>query len=237
MRRRVAIVLFFVVFVVSCAADPEAGPTTAPTTTTTSTTTTTIPTTTTASTTTTTLREAPVGYAFVEIEDEDIFLALPESWVTVDLTQAGWEELLTEGLAEIPESAELINEEAQGIISEGGLLLAYDLEHQDEDFITNANILSSERGPDDNPAVVAPVLGQTLEQFGAVDPVVEVVEVPLGPAIKASYAFAPETGFNHFVIQYYVFGSDTIYIVTFSTENLIELEFVFETIMATFDGS
>jgi hypothetical protein len=237
MTKRVVTLLSFALLAASCAAEPEVVSTTAPATTTSTTTTTTMPTTTTAPTTTTTFLEAPVGYEFIEIEGEGLQLALPESWVTVDLTQEGWEELLTEGLAALPESAALINEEAQGIISEGGLLLAYDLGHQDEDFVTNLNILSSVRAPGDTPAAVVPVLGETLEQFGAVAPAVDLVEVPLGPAVKASYGFAPETGFTHFAVQYYVFDVDTVFIVTFSTEDLIELEFVFETIMSTFDSA
>lgn len=238
MRRRVLATLIVTVVLASCAAEPEAEPTTVPTTTTTSTTTTTTaPTTTTEPTTTTTTIAVLPGYELIEIEDGDVRMTIPESWVTVDLTQDDWEELLTEGLAALPDAAGILTEEAQLVIATGGLLLAYDLEHQDEDFITNLNILGSERTAADQPAVVESVLADQLVQFGAVAPAVDAVELPIGPAIKASYSFAPETGFTHEAVQYYVFGSETVYIVTFSTEHLIELEFVFETIMSTFDST
>ena len=55
-----------------------------------------------------------------------------------------WEDLLPEGLAAIPDMAALINEEARVIISEGGLLLAYDLDHQSDGFVSNVNVLSTE---------------------------------------------------------------------------------------------
>ena len=192
--------------------------------------------TTTASTTTTTVVEAPNGYKLVEIEAVNIRLALPESWVTVDLTRQGWEELLAEGLGAFPEAADLVDDEGQAIISQGGLLLAYDFEHQDDDFVTNLTILSTERGPLDDPEVIIPILNQQLEQIGVVDASVDIVEVPLGAALRASYGLPPETGFTHTAVQYYVFGPDTLYIVTFSTEDIVDLEIVFETIMSTFDS-
>ena len=57
----------------------------------------------------------------------------------------------------------------------------------------------------------------------------------MGDAIKASYDWAPETGLTHTTVQYYAFGVEALYIVTFSTKDLVDLEFVFETIMSTFD--
>jgi hypothetical protein len=231
-RQRAIVLVILTVFSSSCAEESEVASTT---TSTAPTTTTTAPATT-ASTTTTTLIEVPSGYQLVEIEGENIRLALPESWVTADLTQEGWEELLTEGLEAFPESAQLVDDEGQAIISQGGLLLAYDFQHQDDDFVTNLNILSAERGPLDDPDVIIPVLTQQLEQIGVMDAAVDIVEVPLGSAIKASYALPPETGFSHTAVQYYVFGPDTVYIVTFSTEDIIDLEIVFETIMSTFDA-
>jgi hypothetical protein len=221
----------------SCAAEPEATSTTALTTTTPSTTTTTEATTTTVATTTATTIPVPTGYSLIEIEGEKIRLALPESWVTLDLTQEGWEELLTASLEALPDVAALVGNEAQAIIREGGLLLAYDLQGDEGDFATNLNILESERGPFDDPDVVFPALGEQLELFGAVEPAIDRVEVPLGQAIKASYGFAPETGFTHEVVQYYVFAEGSLYIVTLSTANLVDLEFVFETIMSTFDST
>ena len=236
MRHRVSFLAALALLAASCAAEPEPVPTTTTTTVpTTSTTTTTAPTTT-APTTTTTVVEVPAGSTMIEIEGQSVRFALPESWVTVDLTQEGWEELLAEGLAAVPEAAGLVDEEGQAIISQGGLLLAYDFDHQDEEFVTNLNILSAERGPLDEPDVIIPVLSQQLEQIGVVDAVVDTVEVPLGRAIRAGYTMPPETGFTHTVIQYYVFGPDTVYIVTFSTKDIIELEIVFELIMSTFDA-
>jgi hypothetical protein len=196
-------------------------------------------TTTTASTTTTTTTipvAVPVGYELAEIKDENIRLALPQSWVIIDLTQEDWEELLVEGFEEFPEAAALVGEEGQAIISQGGLLLAYDLEHQDDDFITNLNMLSIERGPLDDPEVIIPVLTQQLEQIGVENLAIDLLEVPLGSAIKASYGMPPETGFTHTAIQYYVFGPDTVYIITFSTEHVLDLEFTFDTIVSTFDA-
>jgi hypothetical protein len=180
--------------------------------------------------------ELPDGFALVEIEAENVRLALPRSWVTADLTQQGWEELLAQGLEAFPDAAGLVDEEGKAIISQGGLLLAYDFEHQSGDFVTNLNILAAERGPLDDPDVLSPFLVQQLEQIGVVDAAVDTVEVPLGSAIRASYALPPETGFSHTTIQYYVFAPDTVYIATFSTRDLVELEIVFETIMATFDA-
>ncbi len=235
MRQRVSFLAAIALLAASCAAEPEPVPTTTTTLPTTSTTTTTAPTTT-APTTTTTEVEVPAGYTMIEIEGQSVRFALPESWVTVDLTQEGWEELLAEGLAAVPEAAGLVDEEGQAIISQGGLLLAYDFDHLDEEFVTNLNILSAERGPLDEPDVIIPVLSQQLEQIGVVDAVVDTVEVPLGQAIRAGYTMPPETGFTHTVIQYYVFGPDTVYIVTFSTKDIIELEIVFELIMSTFDA-
>jgi hypothetical protein len=238
MKGRLAAVMVLTMVCVSCAAEPEVASTTVATTTTTSTTTTTEPTTTTTeATTTTTTIFVPDGYVMVEIEAEGIRLGLPDSWITVDLTQEGWAELLTAGLEALPEAAQLINNEAEAIINEGGLLLAYDLENQADGFTTNVNILESGRGPLDEPDVFLAALGAQLELFGAVDPAIDLVEVPLGPAIKASYGFAPETGFTHQAVQYYVFAVGSVYIVTFSTANLIDLEFVFETIMSTFDAA
>lgn len=236
MRVRIATLLIASLAFGSCATEPEVASTTLPPTTNTTTTTTTEPPTTTEATTTTTSVPVPPGYELVEVEEEEIRLALPASWVTVDLTQEGWQDLLTAGFEALPDVAELISNEAQAIISEGGLLLAFDLEDQTDDFATNVNILHSERGPLDDPELVLSALGEQLELFGAVEPTVDQVEVPLGPAIKASYGFDPETGFTHQVVQYYVFTDSSVYIVTFSTTNLIDLEFVFETIMSTFDS-
>lgn len=224
----------------SCAAEPETTPTVSPTTSTSSTTATTgvTTTTTTPATTpsTTASVELPAGYDWVEIVDENVRLALPESWVTVDLTQQDWEELLAEGLASVPKAAELASDEAQVLISEGGLLLAYDFEHRDEEFVTNVNLLSVERGPLDGPEVLSSILSQQLEQIGALDLVIDEVEVPLGPAVWANYLLPPDTGFTHSVVQYYVFGVDTVYIATFSTHYLTELEIVFDTIMSTLEA-
>ena len=236
MKARFAVLLIVVVVAGSCTSEPEVAPTTLITTTTSTTTTTQPTTTTTQPTTTTTTIPVPPGYDLVEIREEEIRLALPDSWVTVDLTEEGWRELLTTGLEALPDVAELIGNEAQAIINEGGLLLAYDLDSE-ADFATNLNILETERGPLDDPELVLGALGEQLELFGAVEPAIDQVQVPLGAAIKASYGFAPETGFTHQAVQYYVFGDRSVYIVTFSTGNLIELEFVFETIMATFDST
>lgn len=235
MRTRLVAFPVLVVLFASCTAEPEVASTTVPTTTT-STTTTTEPTSTTEVTTTTTTIFVPDGYEMIEIDGEGIRLALPDSWIAVDLTQEGWEDSLTAGLEALPETAELINSEAEAIIKEGGLMLAYDLENQVEGFTTNVNILEAERGPLDDPDLVLSALGEQLQLFGAVDPAVDLVDVPLGQAIKASYGFAPETGFTHQAVQYYVFAEESVYIITFSTANLIELEFVFETIMSTFDA-
>jgi len=213
----------------ACNAEPDVTSTSAPPVTTTTTTTT-------ASTTTTTEVEVPNGYEPVEIEGENIRLALPDSWVTVDLTREGWEELLAEGLAAIPAASELVSDEGQAIIGQGGLLLAYDFEHQNDDFVTNLNILSADRGPLDDPEVILSVLTEQLEQIGVVDAAVDLVEVPMGAAIRVSYGLPPETGFTHKTVQYYVFGPGTVYIVTFSTKDLVDLEIVFETVMSTFDA-
>ena len=223
------------VLVASCSTEPEAASTTAPPTTTTTTTPTTTPTTA-ASTTAQAPFEVPGGYEIIALEGENIRLALPQSWVVVDLTREGWEELLAEALGAFPEAAELVGDEGQAIISQGGLLLAYDVENQDDDFVTNVNVLSAERGPLDDPEVIIPVLTDQLDQVGVVDAALDIVEVPIGDAIKASYGLPPETGFSHAAVQYYVFAPDTVYIVTFSTENIVDLEFVFETIMSTFDA-
>jgi hypothetical protein len=234
-RPRAITLPILAILVSSCAVKPDTVPTTVPPPVPSTTTTSTTQPPTTSSTTSTTIVEVPDGYALVEIEAEEVRLALPGSWVTVDLTRQGWEELLAEGLEAFPDSAGLVDEEGQAIISQGGLLLAYDFEHQDGDFVTNLNVLAAERGPLDDPDVIIPVLVQQLEQIGVLDAAVEPVEVPLGSAIRASYALPPETGFSHTTIQYYVFAPDWVYIVTFSTKDIVELEIVFETIMSTFD--
>ncbi|MDR9450824.1 MAG: hypothetical protein RI637_06360 [Acidimicrobiia bacterium] len=196
---------------------------------------TTAPTTSTAPTTTTSTIAVPPGYVLIEINGADLRMALPESWVMIDLTAEDWENLLSEGVAAIPDVAALINEEARAIIGEGGLLLAYDFDHQSGGFVSNVNVVSTERGPTDVPELIGPLLAEQLEQFGAVAPAIDEVTLPMGEAIKASYDWAPQTGLTHTTVQYYVFGVEALYIVTFSTKDLVDLEFVFETIMSTFD--
>ena len=231
-----AVFYLIAVLMASCTTGSEAVSTTVPIATATSApTTTTVPTTSTVPTTTTTTIAVPPGYILIEINDADLRMALPESWVIIDLTADDWEDLLSEGLAAIPDMAALINEEARVIISEGGLLLAYDLDHQSDGFVSNVNVLSTERGPADVPELIGPLLAEQLEQFGAVAPAIDEVTLPLGEAIKASYDWAPETGLTHTTVQYYAFGVEVLYVVTFSTKDLVDLEFVFETIMSTFD--
>jgi len=227
-----------VALMASCTTGSEAVSTTLPIAAATSApTTTTAPTTSTAPTTTTSTIALPPRYVLIEIKDADLRMALPESWVMIDLTAEDWEDLLSEGLAAIPDVAALINEEARAIISEGGLLLAYDFDHQSGGFVSNVNVLLTERGPTDVPELIGPLLAEQLEQFGAVAPAIDEVTLPMGEAIKASYDWAPETGLTHTTVQYYVFGVEALYIVTFSTKDLVDLEFVFETIMSTFDAA
>ena len=58
--------------------------------------------------------------------------------------------------------------------------MAYDFEHRDEEFVTNVNMLSIERGPLDDPEVLLSILAQQLEQIGALDLVIDQVEVNSG---------------------------------------------------------
>lgn len=202
------------------------------------TTTTAAPTTTSTSTATTTEPETvtPDGYVFVELAGEKVRLAIPESWVTVDLTAEDWQELLIEGIDALPNADQLIGSEAEALISQGGLLLAYDFDHSDEGFVTNLNILGFDRGPLDNPEVMSPIIGEQLEILGGVDVDIATIEVPAGTAIRARYGMPPETGFSHAVIQYYAFGAERVYVVTFSTTQATALEPVIFSVMETLES-
>ena len=68
--------------------------------------------------------------------------------------------------------ADLVNEEARDIINEGG--------------VPNINVLSTERGPTDDPELIGPLLAEQLEQFGGVAPAIDEATPPSGEAIKAS---------------------------------------------------
>jgi len=186
--------------------------TTVLTTTTSITTTTAVPTTTTIPTTTMPTVEIPPGFALKGGSDVGFLVALPEGFVSLDLSSEDVDSLL----ADSPLSDDMLAATRAAIEAGTFRFWAFDFSDGDESFVPNVNVQVLPRTGLDNVDVYLEVLPQQYESLGAILMSLEQVEYEFGPAVTAVAQFPVGDGTSSTAFQLLAPVGDFVYTITIS---------------------
>jgi hypothetical protein len=178
----------------------------------------------------------PEGFEVVSNDDEGFSIALPADWEQFDLTEQTVDDL-REALGEDNPQLDALLGQAEQLITQGGVLFALDPELVDG-FSTNVNILKTPGESDVSSDALANALQDQYESIGATSLTSEVTELPTGAALRVDYVvplnFPDGSTADVTGRQYYVSGSDSTWVLTFSTVDLAANELLFQQIADSF---
>jgi len=177
--------------------------------------------------------EVPVGWERHAVDDAGFAISLPREWAAIDLTEGELEELLDEMYVQFPEMAEQRELFDQAMAS-GFAFLAMDFSSETigSEFVTNVNVIEDEG---EAPlSIIAAGNAQTIENTFGVAPDQERSTLPAGEAVIMRW----ELPDSHAVVQYYIVGGGSSFVVTFSRQlgdEYVTVEPLFASIMETFE--
>jgi hypothetical protein len=201
----------------ACATESDQADDTTTTTTTTEAETTT--TTSEAETTTTTeaTPDVDVPDGFQLAEGDGILVAVPSSWLAIDLADGEFEALLDEAVAANPDLDGVLDEQVRAIAAQGAVFFA--IEVGDAEFATNANIIKVPGAIPDDASELDGVARQGIAQFGGDVQDVSTVDLPAGEALRVTYDATLADGAGGTIefsgVQFYVLA-DAGYVITVS---------------------
>jgi hypothetical protein len=181
--------------------------------------------------------DVPDGFeAFVD-EEEGFALALPEEWSEFDLDDPDLEEALDEMADSNPNLADALNQ-AQAVAASGGVLFAVD--PSDLPFAANLNIIKTP-GAGGDPAALESVVISQLESVGAEAVSAEVVDLPVGEALRVEYVLPlnlPDGGqVDVHGVQHTLSAGGSTWTITFSTDDIEADEATADAIMESFTAA
>ncbi len=184
----------------------------------------------TAATTTTTLdptRDAPPGFVrHVDVEGGFV-VDVPEDWVAIGTDPELIDELLAEGGAVAGVDPQLV-ELAATQLDAGVALVLFDPEGSG----ANINLIDAASGTGLTAGVYARLAPGFMAEFGATDIETEVVELPAGDAVRATFA-TPSLGTHG--IQYSIFTGGGLWVMTLNAEDVAPYAALLDHMAGSFD--
>jgi hypothetical protein len=159
--------------------------------------------------------DVPEGYQLAE--GDGILVAVPSSWLALDLADGELEALLDEAVAANPDFEDVLDAQVRAIAAQGAVFFA--IEVDDAEFATNANIIRVPGAIPDDASELDGVARQGIEQFGGDVQDVSTVGLPAGEALRVTYDATLADGAGGTIelagVQFYVLA-DAGYVITVS---------------------